>query len=142
LNLLSKDTSITLGAGPSSADDPTEEGGQLRVVASGGDGFDETYSLATSGWRYISKKKPANGYTFAKGNPIKSISVKPGKGIKIVGKGSALGIGLASDPRPVLIELRLGGARYCMGFGGSIEFTAGKKYLAKNSTAADAACPP
>jgi hypothetical protein len=71
-----------------------------------------------------------------------SILVKPGKIVKIVAKGTTLGHTLASDPRPVLVELRLGAERYCMGFGGDVKFTADKKYLAKNATAADAACPP
>ena len=68
--------------------------------------------------------------------------VKNGKQIKIVGHGEALGHSLAADPKPVLVELRVGGARYCMGFGGTVKFTAGKKFQAKDSTAADAACPP
>ena len=97
---------------------------------------------AASGWRALSKKKPENGYKFAKGDPVKTIAVKTGKSIKIVAKGSALGHTLALDPRPVLIELRLGGMRFCMGFGGAVTFTADKKYLAKASPLAEAACPP
>jgi len=70
-----------------------------------------------------------------------AITVKPGKQVKIVGKGTALGHTLASDPRPVLVELRLGAERYCFAFGGTVKFTADKKYLAKDAPAA-AACPP
>jgi hypothetical protein len=157
LNLLSKDPAITLGDGDESLDDPTLYGGSLRVYAAGGDGFDDTYELPASLWRYLLQppKYPDGGYgpyaapsvgsvigyKFRKADPVTSITVKPGKQVKIVGKGTALGDTLASDPRPVLVELRLGAARYCFAFGGTVAFTADKKYLAKDAPAA-AACPP
>jgi hypothetical protein len=141
LDLLAKDAALTLGDGPDSADDPTLAGGSLRIYAAGGDGFDDTYELPAAQWRYASKKKPESGYKFGKGDPITSVLVKAGKQVKIVGKGTALGHTLASDPRPVLIELRLGAERYCFEFGGSVTFAANKKYLAKKAPAASA-CPP
>ena len=158
LNLLSKDSSITLGDGDESPDDPTIYGGSLRVYAAGGDGFDDTYDLPAEQWRYLLKAPRTGGgggygmpyaasvgsvigYKFHEGDPIVAITVKPGKQVKIVGKGTALGHTLASDPRPVLVELRLGAERYCFAFGGTVKFTADKKYLAKDAPAA-AACPP
>ena len=98
--MLAKDPGVGLGGGPGSGDDPTTAGGSLRVFAAGGDGFDDTYALAASGWRALSKKKPENGYKFAKGDPVKTIAVKTGKSIKIVAKGSALTIHDFEDPGP------------------------------------------
>ena len=140
LKALSKDGSFSLGGGPGSADDPVEQGGSLRVVSASGDGFDHRYPLPTSNWTYLKKKKPEKGYKFKQGDAIKTVLVKAGKQIKIIGKSTALGHSLMTDPQPVHVELRLGAQRYCMTFGGSVTYTADKKYLAKSAPTA-AACP-
>ena len=137
---------VTLGGGGESGDDPTIHGGSLRVYAAGGDGFDDTYGLPAEQWRYLLKKSKGSvgtvaGYKFRKGDPITTILVKPGKQIRIGGKGTALGHTLGGDPRPVLVELRLGAERYCFAFGGTVKFTTDKKFLAKAAPAA-ASCPP
>ena len=156
IDLLSRDKAVTLGGGPDSDDDPTVHGGSLRVFATGGDAFDVTYELPAAQWQAMGKKAksgggggpyatPAgtvSGWKLKKTGPFSSLQVKAGKQIKIVGHGDGLDMSLANDPKPVLVELRLGGARYCMGFGGTVKFTAGKKYQAKNSATTDAACPP
>jgi hypothetical protein len=140
VKVLSKDREFTLGKGPASADDPVEAGGSLRIVSFAGDAFDHTYELPKTNWRYLKAKKPADGYKFSKGDPIKMVLVKPGKMIKIVGKGATLGHTLTMDPQPVHVELRLGDGAYCMTFGGTVRFTENKKYLAKKAPRA-IVCP-
>lgn len=137
VNVLVKDGGVDLGAGPGSADDPTVAGSSLRIV---GGTFDDTYALPSGNWVPLKKKKPEKGYKFKKGDPIKTILVKPGKQLKIVGKGEALGHSLGADPERVDVELRLGGRRYCMTFGGDTTFKDGKKFLAKNAPTATG-CP-
>jgi len=99
-------------------------------------------SSGGGGGPYATPAGTVLGWKLKKTGPFTSLQVKNGKQIKIVGHGEGLGHSLAADPKPVLVELRVGGARYCMGFGGTVKFTAGKKFQAKDSTAADAACPP
>ena len=139
LLLVSKDAAITLGGGPDSADDPRSAGGSLRVAA--GTLFDTTYELAAANWKPLKAKDPTKGWKYTKGIPIKKVLVKPGKQIKIIGKGGELEHALATDPRPVEVVLTLGRQRYCWQFGGDVRFAEGRRYLAKNAGAA-AACPP
>jgi hypothetical protein len=139
LVLLSKEPSITLGGGPDSEDDPRTAGGSLRVGA--GTAFDTTYPLAPANWQALKTKDPTKGWKYTKGIPIKKVLVKPGKSIKIVGKGGELEHTLATDPRPVDVVLTIGQQRYCWTFGGDVRFKEGKRYLAKNA-GAPGACPP
>jgi hypothetical protein len=139
LLLLSKEPSITLGGGPDSEDDPRTAGGSLRVGA--GTAFDTTYPLAPANWQALKTKDPTRGWKYTKGIPIKKVLVKPGKSIKIVGKGGELEHTLATDPRPVDVVLTIGQQRYCWTFGGDVRFKEGKRYLAKNA-GAPGACPP
>ena len=53
----------------------------------------------------------------------------------MIGKGSSLGHTLAANPNPVAVVLELGAQTYCGRFGGSAQFTAGTKYLAKSASA-------
>jgi len=141
LLLIAKDD-IDLGAGAGSDDDPTVHGGWLRVFSSSVDGaFDDTYPLAVGKWKPIRKSKPEKGYRYGKGDPIKSILVKGGKRIRIVGKGAGLGHSLGLDPNPVLVELAIGDRRFCMEFGGTTNHRADKKFIARN-TRRPSGCPP
>jgi hypothetical protein len=135
INLLSDDSTITLGDGNGSADDPVIEGGSLRVVSTAGDGFDDTYPLDASRWSYKKKEGDNAGYKFRPTSPIKSVLVQPGKRIKIVANGTGLGHTLGADPQPVDVVLTLGGQCYCMRFGGAVTFKADKKWLAKDASA-------
>jgi len=141
LLLLSKDPSVTLGEGNGSADDPTTNGGSLRLVggSSPGGGFliDATYALPASGWKLIGKAGDGKGYKF-KGSPVKTLLIKPGKLVKIVGKGGDVGLG-TTNPDPVNVVLTLGAQQYCFTFGGSVTFKEEKKYLAKD--AGTGTCP-
>jgi hypothetical protein len=138
IDLLSKDGGIDLGGGNGSADDPTLQGGTLRVV-SGTAGFDSTYPLPGARWKRLGREGANKGYKLTRATPVSQVLVKAGKLIKVLGKG-ALDTPLATSPDPVSVELTLGGRRYCLEFGGGT-FKEGKKYLAKNAPA-PGACPP
>ena len=138
INLLA--TGATLSAGNGSADDPTTGGGSLRVTSSVG-GFADTYDLPASGWKYKGKAGQGKGYKFKGAAAIKSLLVTPGK-IVAVGKGSGLGHTLAANPDPVDVIVALGDQRYCLRFGGTVQYKDGKKYLAKNAPAPGACGSP
>lgn len=141
MTLLSKDAQIGLGRGPETADDPVDNGGSLRVVAEGGATFDDTYTLPADGWKYTSSKKPEKGYTFSGGDPIKKVTVKPGKQIKISAKGELLGHELTPAPTAVLVELRLGERRYCFRFGGTVDYVQDRSFTAVAAPPDELACP-
>ena len=129
---------ITLGDGNTSDDDPVVNGGSLRVRSAT---FDTTYTLPVSSWKYQGKAGQGKGYKFSKGASIKSVLVKSGKLLRIIGKGSGLGHSLATDPAPVAVTLTLGEHKYCMSFGGTTKFKEGTKFLAKTAPA-PAQCSP
>jgi hypothetical protein len=127
LDCLAK-TAITLGDGNSSGDDPTLNGGSVRVR---GATFDDTYDLSKSGWKYQGKAGQGKGYKF-KGTTIKSVLVKNGKLLRVLGKGSSLGHSLTTDPKPVSVTLTLGARKYCLAFAAG-DFKEGTKFLAKDA---------
>jgi hypothetical protein len=143
LNTSSKDPAIDLGDGPGSADDPTLGGGSVRILSTAG-GFDNTYPLPASRWRY---NPAAKGYFYTDprraSGPVTSATLKDGKLLQVLGKGAQLGHTLGSNPDPVTIVLQVGAKRYCMSFGAgaTTTFTAGKEFSAKNAPA-PGACPP
>lgn len=141
LSMLSKDFGIGLGRGPESADDPVVNGGSLRVLSEGGAAFDDTYALPAENWQYASAKKPEKGYTFKGGDPIQKVIVKPGKQIRISGKGQLLGHELASAPDAAIVELRLGERRYCFRFGGTVTYEQDRSFTAVAAPADELACP-
>ena len=139
LIVVSKDSSLSVGLGTGSGDDPTQQGSSLRVRSVGG-GFDTTYDLEPIGWRFLKKKDPSKGWKYTKGNAIKLALLKAGRSLRIVGRGAALQHALANDPNPVDVVFSLGRRRYCMTFGGSPKFKAGASYAAKDA-APPAKCP-
>lgn len=141
IGLLSRDIALTLGAGNGSADDPVLHGGTLRVVSLAGDGFDDTYALPATRWSYKQKAGQNKGYKFRPTKPFKSVTVQPGKRIKVVAKGEGLGHTLGSDPAPVEVVLTLGSHCYCLRFGGdAAAFKPDKKWLSK-AAPAPTGCP-
>jgi hypothetical protein len=140
IGLLSADPGVTLGGGNGSPDDPVLQGGTLRVVSAAGDGFDDTYDLPAVHWSYKKKVGQNQGYRFWPFKPFKSITIQPGKRIKIVANGEGLGHTLVADPDPVAVVLTIGGHCYCLRFGGDVAFKPGRKWLAKNAPA-PVGCP-
>jgi hypothetical protein len=111
-----------------------------HVSAAGG--FDDTYPMPTSGWRYIGKPSYGRGYRdrdakLANG-PVKTATLKKGT-LQVSGKRAGLGHTLGSNPYPVSVVLQTGSKRYCTSFGTITGAT--PKFTAKNA-AAPAACPP
>jgi hypothetical protein len=68
------------------------------------------YELPASGWKYQGKAGQNKGYKFKGTRSIKSVIVKKGKLLSIVGKGEGLGQNLSTDPKPVKLTLQLGAA--------------------------------
>jgi hypothetical protein len=71
---------------------------------------------------------------------VATVLLKAGKVLRIVANAPDLGIPLATDPRPIRLELRHGDVRHCLEFGGQGRHKPGKKLLSRNATTA-AACP-
>jgi glucose/arabinose dehydrogenase len=141
LSVQSKDA-ISLGAGNGSLDDPTLNGGSLRVMSAG---FDDTYPMPSGNWSYIGAQGDGKGYLYRDKNlsagPVGKAVMKNGKLVKASGKGPGLGHSLAADPNPVATVLTTGARKYCMSFGGTAQFQANKSYSAKDAPA-PGACPP
>jgi hypothetical protein len=116
LAMRSADSGLTLGRGNGSADDPVANGGALTVL-SGGTAVRHTLA---GGWRHVGRAGRNKGYKWkSKSSPIRAIAIRPGKLVKIAGRG-ALGVDLADDPRPVRLELGIGAHLYCFEFGGRL----------------------
>src|SRR5688572_6603834 len=135
LDVVGNASTVGLGDGAGSADDPTAAGGTLRMVAEGGAGFDVTYTLDAAGWSPLSRKKPEKGWKFTKGTPVKRVTIKAGKQVRVIGKGTTLEHTIDEDPTPVHVVLAIGAQRYCWTFAGTPAFKAGKKYVVKGATA-------
>lgn len=134
LQVQSKDI---VAVGLSAEDDPTLEGGSLRVV---GNGFDDTYDLPASGWSLIGKPDNRKGYKYKDpglaNGPIASVTITNGKLLKATGKGDGLGHTIGeSDPSPVGVELTTGTRRFCMSFGGTATLVPNKQFKAMDATA-------
>ncbi|HTN78312.1 MAG TPA: hypothetical protein VMK16_01465, partial [Acidimicrobiales bacterium] len=144
LTMTSKDVTITLGAGNGSGDDPTTAGATVRVRSAAG-GFDDTYVLPASKWLLVGKAGQNKGYKYKdaalQAGPVSAALVKPGKTLKVTGRGAGLGHALGVDPVPVEVTVTLGGHRYCLAFGGTSTWKADKLFKATNAPA-PASCAP
>jgi hypothetical protein len=143
VQLVAKDPAVTLGLGNDSVDDPTLHGGALRIVsrADGVTRFDTTITLPAERWQRLGKPGAGKGYRLRKAAPVTQVVVKPGKLVKVTGKGEALGVALDANPDPVSVELRLGARSYCLAFPNGT-FKAGTRYRAKSAPApAECASP-
>jgi hypothetical protein len=145
--VVSTDPVVDLGGGATSADDPTLNGGSLRVLSTAG-GFDDTYPMPASGWSYIGSAAAPRGYRYKDTKqvlgPVKNATLKSER-LRVSAKGSALGQTLGTNPDPVSVVLQTGGKHYCMSFGtgagATTSFTADRQFTAKDASAPDA-CPP
>jgi hypothetical protein len=140
LRVVSRDPSIALGRADASLDDPVIHGGTLRAVSSSDDGFDSSYLLPADGWNYIDREGKCRGYRFRSAGPIRTVTVKPGKAIRIYGRGDELAHSLSNDPGEVSVALSLGERRHCMTFGGTVRFREGRSFRARRAPLAPA-CP-
>lgn len=143
LALAARSGGVALGGGEGSVDDPTLTGGTLNLL---GSGIATTYALPAANWKRIGKKGHAKGWQYADrrraAGPISAATIRSGSLLSASGKGAALGYALATNPAPVDVVLQLGarGRLYCLRFGGSTKWKAGKSFTAKNA-GAPAACP-
>jgi hypothetical protein len=143
LTLASSDRTLDLG---SPADDPTVAGATLRVRTTAGCGgpCDATYALPAGNWQLIGSPGQNKGFKYddklLAAGPVKKITVKPGKGLKIIAKGEQLAHQLAADPAPVDVAFTLGTRRACMRFGGTTKVSVGRTFVASNAPVAPG-CP-
>jgi hypothetical protein len=143
LTVASRDRGTTLGGGEGSVDDPMSTGATLRLL---GSGLDTSFALPAAGWKRIGKRGRAKGWRYtdegsARG-PIRVLTLRAGKSIDASGRGAALDVALATNPAPVDVVLQLGaaGRLYCLRFGGTVAFKAGKRLTARNA-GPPAGCP-
>ncbi len=136
----SRDVAISLGGGEGSADDPVLNGGSVRVLSVAGDIFDTTYALPAAGWRYLRRRGEVVGYRYKGTAPIGSVRVKAGKTVRVAGRSDGLAHTLTASPDPVRVVVKIGARQYCMRFGGTSEFAAGSRYVARDAAAPDI-CP-
>jgi hypothetical protein len=135
LRATSRDTHLNFKDTRGTADDPTVAGGRLRVSTTSGDAFDLDVILTPTAWRTLGKPDAPRGYRYVTDGPIRSITVKTGGALRIVGSGADLALSLGADPNPVVVELMIGKRRYCMRFGGDTQFRAGRRFVARRAPA-------
>ena len=119
---------------------PCDVDGELVIEAVGAGAPVQRYPLDASLWKPIKAKKPEKGCKYRKGPVVATVQIKTGKSLKVVANATDLGVPLATDPRPVRIEVRHGDLRHCVEFGGQGKHKPDKKLLAKNARAATI-CP-
>ncbi len=137
LAMLSTDRNLTLGRGNGSPDDPVTSGGTLAIFSSGSA---VRHDLA-GGWRYLGRAGQNKGYKWKSGSfTIRTVVIRRGRVVKIAGRG-ALGFDLDDDPRPVRLELGIGGHLYCFEFGGQLVNIKLSKLLKAKRAAAPGTCP-
>jgi hypothetical protein len=141
MRLRSQDASeLVLGDGADVAE-LVADGGSLRVVAIGGDGFEKTYDLPAAGWRVLDPTRPERGLRFrARRGPIRSVVLEAGRLLEVTGRGPRLAQSLGSDPALVKIQLQLGSYRYRLAFGGDAQRFQPNKKLVRKSAARPSPC--
>jgi glucose/arabinose dehydrogenase len=118
---------------------PLVFGAELRVT---GAGLDTVVQLPANRWSPVGpKNKPPTGFVYKDpknlAGPIRSARITIGQRLHLVGAGAPLEFELATDPGPVTVELAIGVRRYRLEFGGVVQFTPGKSYIAKKADAPD-----
>lgn len=116
LRIVFRDPTVSLGRGDGSLDDPTVHGAALRVRAGTGQ-FDRTFPLPASRWRRLEAQGRTIGYRYEDSDrlsgPIRRITVRDGRDVKIRGTGAGLGLSLSAEPSDVEATLSLGAATSC-----------------------------
>ena len=132
---MSRDSQIDLSSTRGTDDDPSVAGGAVRIRTTAGDAFDLEAILPASAWRTIGKPDTPRGYRYKTDGPIRSVTIKSGGLLRIVGSGADLALSLQTDPNPVVVELAIGARRYCMEFGGDATFKPGRRFVARAASA-------
>jgi hypothetical protein len=132
---MSRDSHFDLTDTRGTVDDPSVTGGRLRISTKAGDAFDLDTILPASAWRTIGKPEAPRGYRYVTDGPIRSVTIKSGGVMRIVGSGPDLALSLAGDPSPVAVEVTIGARRYCMWFGGDATFRPGRRFVARTAPA-------
>jgi len=131
LKLLAKDPAVL-------AVPPCDAAGELTIQA--GAAPARRWDLDATLWKPLRAKAPAKGCKYRKGPVVLTVVVKEGKLLKLKARADDLGVPLATDPRPVRIELRHGDVRHCLEFGGEGKHMPDKKLITKGAEPA-ASCP-
>ncbi|HXJ36653.1 MAG TPA: right-handed parallel beta-helix repeat-containing protein [Candidatus Eisenbacteria bacterium] len=132
---------LTLGD-PADIMELVGEGGSLRIVAVGGDGFSAAYRLGAARWHLLKANRPSKGVYYAdRYGPITKVQFVVGKRLLVQGKGAELEQSLAVEPSQILVELRIGSRSYCLSFGGDHRQFDAQSKLLRSEAAAPAACP-
>lgn len=118
--------------------DPTVAGATVRLVAGGAAPFDVVLDLPAAGWRRIGRA--GKGWRYRGVGPIRSATLRPGKGFALAGRGAGLPFTLAGEPDAVHIVLAVGVHRACLTFGGVTRWTASKRFTGRDAPA-PGACP-
>lgn len=96
--------------------------------------------LEATDWKPIKASKPQLGCKYA-GDVVRSLQLKRGKLLKLAAQADDLGIPIATDPRPIRIEVAHGTVRHCFEFGGGrASHKPGKKLLVTDAAPASV-CP-
>ncbi len=127
---MSRDTHVDLTDTVGTTADPLLQGGALRIGTTAGDAFEIEALLPAGGWRTIGKSDAPHGYRYVSAGPIRSVTIKSGGLVRIVGSGADLTLSLQSNPNPVAVDVTIGTRRYCMRFGGDATFKAGRRFSA------------
>jgi hypothetical protein len=117
-----------------------EVDGELVIQAVGAGAPTQHYPLAAALWKPINAKKPEKGCKYRKGPVAATVLLKTGKVLKVIANADDLGVPLATDPRPVRIEVRHGDRRLCVEFGGTAKHKPNKKLRARKAAPATG-CP-
>jgi len=119
---------------------PCDVEGELAIESLGA-ASPTRFPLEAGLWKPLKAKKPEKGCKYRKGPVVAKAQLKVGKMLKVIAVGEDLGLPLATDPRPVRIEVRHGDRRHCFEFGGTTSrHKADKKLLAKKAIPATT-CP-
>lgn len=120
---------------------PCEVGGELIVHAIGAGVVPRSFSLDAAQWKPLRAKAPERGCVYRRGPVVSVVRVKEGRMLKVLASGDDLGVPLATDPRPVRLEVRQGGVRHCVEVdSGTGRWMPDRKLVAKPSVTATA-CP-
>jgi hypothetical protein len=130
LQLIVKDAAVA-------AAQPCEVDGELVIEAVGAGAPAVRFPLEAGFWKPIKAKRPEKGCKYRRGPVVATVLIKTAKTLQVIANAPDLGMPLATDPRPVRIEVRHGDVRHCVAFDTSTSggFKAEKKLLAKKSAA-------